>query len=159
MLAFKSSEYFSLFRYFNVIYALSVVLIIVLLNGNSQISALVTDQIETETKFAPEHIEKSCVEKCPDQVSGHFLFFLNYVPTYRGSEKYQLKIIACNFFFLFLCSTIERSLKCIQTKFYRYVNMCFFFSSESINNRIIDIFLFSPASLYMHELSDLLLFV
>lgn len=71
MLAFKSSEYISLFNNFNVIYALSVVLFVVLLNGNNQIGAVTTGrtEIETETKFAPEHIEKSCIEKCPDQVS------------------------------------------------------------------------------------------
>lgn len=75
MLASRTSEYHSLFKYFNVIYVVvNIVLIIVLLNGINRTGVLATEQhqIETETKFAPEHIEKSCIDKCPDQVSGPY---------------------------------------------------------------------------------------
>lgn len=67
MLAAKKGESTSLYRYSNVIYVLSAVIIICLLsacnvNGSTALS-------EAEPIFAPEHIERSCIEKCPDQVS------------------------------------------------------------------------------------------
>lgn len=72
MLALKPSEYISLYNHSRVIYALSAVLFFMLLNNISLISVVATEQIESETKFAPEHIEKSCVKKCPDQVSERY---------------------------------------------------------------------------------------
>ncbi|XP_055298116.1 proto-oncogene tyrosine-protein kinase ROS isoform X4 [Sitodiplosis mosellana] len=65
MLAPKKGESTSLVRrpYSNVIFVLSVVISISLLNGCIQ-SSVAT---EAETTFAPEHIEQSCIEKCPDQ--------------------------------------------------------------------------------------------
>lgn len=65
MLALKKGESTSLLQYSNVIFVFSVVISIFLLNACIQ-SSVAT---EAETSFAPEHIEKSCIEKCPDQVS------------------------------------------------------------------------------------------
>lgn len=69
MLAPKKGESISLVRrqYSNVIFVFSVVISISLLNGCIY-SCVAT---EAETSFAPDHIENSCIEKCPDQVSWH----------------------------------------------------------------------------------------
>lgn len=67
MLAPKKGESISIVRrqYSNVIFLFSVVISISLLNGCIQCGVA----SEAETGFAPERIEKSCIEKCPDQVS------------------------------------------------------------------------------------------
>lgn len=65
MLAPKKGESTSLLQYSNVICMFSVVISISLLNACIQNSVA----SEAETNFAPEHIEKLCIEKCPDQVS------------------------------------------------------------------------------------------
>ncbi|XP_031627487.1 proto-oncogene tyrosine-protein kinase ROS-like isoform X2 [Contarinia nasturtii] len=63
MLAPKKGEFTSLGKYSNVICALSVVISVCLLNGCIQNSVAA----EAEISSSPEHIEKSCTEKCPDQ--------------------------------------------------------------------------------------------
>lgn len=68
MLVLKKGEYISLMRNSNVIYKLSIFIVIILLNNYIQIS-VATETSKTETKFGPYHIETTCVEKCPDQVS------------------------------------------------------------------------------------------
>lgn len=65
MLALKKGEFTSLQRYSCVIFVYSAVITICLLNACVQSSTAT----ELEPNFAPEHIEKSCIEKCPDQVS------------------------------------------------------------------------------------------
>lgn len=65
MLALKKGEFTSLQRYSNVIFVFSAVIAICLLNACIKSSAAT----DAELSFAPEHIEKSCIEKCPDQVS------------------------------------------------------------------------------------------
>lgn len=164
MLASRTSEYHSLFKYFNVTY---IVLIIVLLNGINRTAVLAAEQhqIETETKFASEHIEKSCIEKCPDQVSGpyysnitnhhtQFIFVLSY-------PRVRKKIIIRNFWSVFFSSLVSVSFafKLTKTKFYRSVScglLHFSFIFQKHQQPNYWHFLFSPASLYMHELSDLL---
>lgn len=73
MLAAKKGEFTSLYQYSNVIYVLSAVIIICLLNAcnvnGSTAAAAAISSTEAEPIFAPEHIERSCIEKCPDQVS------------------------------------------------------------------------------------------
>lgn len=68
MLVLKKGEYISLMRNSNVIYKLSLFIIIILLNNYIQISEA-KEISKTDTKFGPYHIERTCVEKCPDQVS------------------------------------------------------------------------------------------
>lgn len=127
MLASKTSEYYSLFKYINVIYVVNIVLVIVLLNGINRTGVLAAEQhhIETETKFAPEHIEKSCIEKCPDQVSGPY--YLNITNHHiRGSEKInRLQFLFCVFFFLFLFLSL----------FCHLVSFCVRGNWENKNNR------------------------
>lgn len=75
MLAAKKGEFTSLYQYSNVIYVLSAVIIICLLNAcnvngsTAAAAAAAISSTEAEPIFAPEHIERSCIEKCPDQVS------------------------------------------------------------------------------------------
>lgn len=69
MLVLKKGEYISLMRNSNVIYKLSLLFIlIILLNNYIQISEA-KEISKTDTKFGPYHIETTCVQKCPDQVS------------------------------------------------------------------------------------------
>lgn len=68
MLAAKKGESTSLVQYSNVIYILSAVIIVCLLNACNA-NGISTASTEAEPIFAPEHIEQSCIEKCPDQVS------------------------------------------------------------------------------------------
>lgn len=65
MLAPKKGESTSFSRCSHVIYMFSVVISIILLNACIQCGAAA----EAEPNFAPKHIEESCIEKCPDQVS------------------------------------------------------------------------------------------
>lgn len=65
MLALKKGEFISLQRYSNVIFVFSVVISIFWLSVCIESSAA----SEAEPNFALEHIEKSCIEKCPEQVS------------------------------------------------------------------------------------------
>lgn len=68
MLALKKGEFTSLQRYSNVVFVLSVVISVCLLSVCIESSTAT----QAEPNFAPEHIEKSCIEKCPDQVSSGF---------------------------------------------------------------------------------------
>lgn len=69
MLAAKKGESTSLYRYSNVIYVLSAVIICCLLSACNVNCSTAATSTEAEPIFAPEHIERSCIEKCPDQVS------------------------------------------------------------------------------------------
>lgn len=92
MLALKKGETTSLLQYSNVIFVFSVVISIILLNACIQ-SSVAT---EAETSFAPEHIEKSCIEKCPDQVSWIECFVI------VDEKKRQDSKWGSEFLFLFL---------------------------------------------------------
>lgn len=73
MLAFKKGEYISPLRYFNVIYITNILIVILLVNNCIQFGLA----SETGTEFVPNHIETSCIEKCPDQVSFYTKFLAN----------------------------------------------------------------------------------
>lgn len=66
----KKGEYFSLASNFSVINNLSsVIALLLIVNYCIAVNATITTTETTEIKYTPDHIERSCIEKCPDQVS------------------------------------------------------------------------------------------
>lgn len=88
MLAAKKGESTSLYQYSNVIYIVSAVIVVCLLSACNA-NDINTASTEAEPIFAPEHIEQSCIEKCPDQVSADRCYSVQREQTKQERKNWQ----------------------------------------------------------------------